>query len=134
MACPQQLELNPMKTLSKKSLELAFATPYVMSMRMLKLSTGDFPPSASDVNEFNRMWMEKAEAFSEAWMAMSAETLNQQQKFLGHLYQNPFALWSPIHSPIQSLHSTGKAGTKVLKKGLAPVHRKAVDNANRLSG
>lgn len=122
-----------MKSLPKKSLELAFATPYVMSIRMMRMATSGFPPSPEDTREFNRMWFEKIEAFGESWYEMSYELMKQNQKLMTSYSKLPFDPWAMTSFHMDSLHKSGKAGKKVLKKGLAPVHSKAVANAKRLT-
>lgn len=108
-----------------KSVELAVATPYVMSSRLTQFSGSGLQPSKADQREFNRMWTEKVSAFSEAWNAMFHEMLRQQQKLLlspAHYWFNPMTMWQ----------RTSTANEKIIGKGLAPIHRKAVANAHRL--
>lgn len=52
-----------------KVAEIAWAAPQVIAYRMFRLMSGGWPPDARDRREYRRMGQEKAEAFSQAWMA-----------------------------------------------------------------
>ena len=82
-------------------------------------------PSARDRREFERMGTEKVVAFWESMQAMGLEVAKAQQQYA------LFALshwWSPWVSP----WSAAASATRVLEKGLGPVHRRASANVRRL--
>ena len=66
--------------------------------------------AACDAAEFQRMYTEKIAAANEAWAAMAAQAL----------LENP---WLP----------SSAAAMRVLARGMAPIRRRAVANAKRLT-
>jgi len=82
-------------------------------------------PDARDRREFERMGTEKVLAFWESMSVMGLEMVKAQQEYA------LFAMrqwWSPWVSP----WSAASRATKVLEKGLGPVHKRASANARRL--
>ena len=74
------------------------------------------------------MGAEKFAAFGEAWTAMAAQAVLENQKLALSFMQS---LWFPwIRS--RPSRGTNQAALRILGKGLAPVHRRAVANAKRL--
>ena len=125
------MAIRKKSTFAKQSLELAIAAPQVMGLRMLQISLAGLPPSQRDSQEFYRMWTEKVAAFGESWNAMAMEMFFYQQSLwlaYASYWINP---WS--RSAQTSFSRAHTAGQKLLSKGLAPIHRRAVSNARRLS-
>jgi hypothetical protein len=82
-------------------------------------------PSAGDRREFQRMGTEKVLAFWESMNVMGLEMAKAQQQYaLLALRQ----WWSPWLSP----WSAAASASRVLEKGLGPVHRRASANVRRL--
>lgn len=84
---------------------LAMVAPQVIALRSLR---------AHDTREMQRMGTEKVQAFWESMGAMGVQMAK--------------ANWSLWMTPWQA----AAAASKVMEKGLAPVHRRAKANARRL--
>jgi hypothetical protein len=88
--------------------------------------------SQRDRREFSRMVNEKPAAYVEAWWAMTLQLVRVNQgliTLLMHAMVNPLS----VHSAASSLAQAQRAMMSVLDKGVAPVHRRVVMNAKRLS-
>jgi hypothetical protein len=99
-----------------RAAELSLAAPQVVALRSLRMH---------DSREMQRMGSEKVLAFWESLNAMGLQMAKANQEYA------LFAMrqwWSPWMTPWQVAAAAGK----VLEKGLAPVHRRAVANARRL--
>ena len=99
--------------------------PEVVALRSARMLAAGLNPSAADRRELRRMSTEKTLAFWESMNAMGWQVLRANQDYA------LFAMrqwWSPWLSPWQM----ASAASKVLEKGLAPVHRRAAANARRL--
>jgi len=99
-----------------KAAQLSFIAPQVVALRSLR---------THDRREMQRMGTEKVLAFWESMNAMGLQVAKANQEYA------LFAMrqwWSPWMTPLQMAN----AATKVLEKGLAPVHRRAAANARRL--
>ena len=108
-----------------KAAELSLAAPQVVAMRSARMLAAGVNPSARDRREFERMGTEKVLAFWESMNVMGLEMAKAQQRYA------LFALrqwWSPWVSP----WSVAASATKVLEKGLGPVHKRVSANARRL--
>lgn len=81
-----------------------------MAHRLSRMMQGS--PTARDRAELSRMVSEKTVAFQRAWLAMAQESMRVQ-------YQ-----WGT---------DWGAAWWAIFNKGLAPVQRRAIANARRLS-
>jgi len=129
--------------------EIAVAAPQVMAHRSARVARSGPTPTTADRKELTRMTQEKFEAFGESANAMAAE-----------LVKANLALWSSVVRAGRTLPSamrmpTARAGSRrsasrsalaaaavprivssavsrVIAKGLAPVHRRATANAKRL--
>lgn len=112
------------KPLPLQMAELAVAVPQVMGHRLTRLAMAGPNPSARDQREFQRMATEKAAAMGEAWFAMWMQGVATQQRL---------ALAAVTGLAMPSTAALTRAGLGVLGHGLAPVHRRAVANAKRLS-
>jgi len=115
--------------------ELSLAVPQVVAHRVARMATAGPLPSARDRKEFHRMSDEKAAAFSESWSAMWWQGALAQQRFAMACMDTAFvgsntARQAALSSAAQQLAT---AGLGVLGHGMAPVHRRAVANAKRLS-
>jgi len=121
-------------SLSAKTAELAFAVPQVVAHRLLRMAHAGPHLSARDRKEFKRMVTEKTSAFGEAWNAMALQTMLANQALAASWLR---ALWVPSLARRPSAAAVAAdlqhAALGVLGKGMAPVHRKAVANAKRLS-
>jgi hypothetical protein len=120
--------------MSAKCIELAVAVPQVVAHRVARAALTGPIMSERDRREFQRMVSEKPAAFSQAcwgmalqmWRANLELTLSMSRVFFTPFLLNP-------RSAASIAAQTQKAAMAVLGKGLAPVHRKAVLNAKRLS-
>lgn len=126
--------------------ELMMAAPQVVAHRVGRLAAAGHTPSARDRREFHRMGAEKVAAFQESWAAMGMHAWRQQAQFAQAL----MGLWTTwMRAAGNPMHPTAlAAGAQALGRsashlhhlalgvageGLAPVHRRAVANARRLS-
>ena len=113
--------------------ELSLAVPQVIAHRLARMALAGATPSARDRREFALMHEEKISAVCESWAAMTAEVTqahNQMAMSMLRSFFTPWdaASWAPAFGPTQ-LHS---ATFGLLGKGLAPIHRRATENAKRL--
>ena len=122
------------KSLAAQSLALGVAAPQVIAQRVARMALAGASPSARDRKEFHRMGMEKITAVNEAWAAMALETFLANQKMTLSFMQS---FWFPWAYPRSSLRSASRqvndAALGILGKGMAPIRRRAVANAKRLS-
>jgi hypothetical protein len=102
--------------LSGQAFELSLAAPLVIAQRMSRMMAAGPALSARDRREFSLMGTEKVLAFQQACAAMWTQALFSQ-----------FALARSMPTMMS------REALKVMSAGLAPVHRKAVANAKRLS-
>lgn len=126
--------LKTATTLGRKTMETAMAAPQVVAHRMGRMATAGASPSRRDQKEFTGMVAEKQQAFVQSWMAMATQTLRLQQQIWSSLWTVGLTPWS--RKPAASLAAARRvqsAAVSIAEKGLAPVHRKAVSNAKRLS-
>jgi hypothetical protein len=108
-----------------KAAELSLAVPQVVAMRTARMLAAGANPSARDRRELERMGTEKVLAFWESMNVMGLEVAKAQQRYA------LFAMrqwWSPWVSP----WSMAASATRILDKGLGPVHKRASANARRL--
>jgi len=122
------------RSLAAKAAELAFAVPQVVAHRVTRMALSSPNPSPRDRREFVRMVAEKNDAFGESWRAMAAQAALANQALAASFFRSFLAAAAgkkpSAAATAKQLH---KAALGVLGKGLAPVHRKAVANAKRLS-
>jgi hypothetical protein len=79
------------------------------------------------------MGAEKAAAFAESWNAMARQTHEANPTLASSFLR---AFWAPARaqeSAKSAARQVGRAVTAIVRAGLAPVHRRAVANAKRLS-
>ncbi|MBS1222431.1 MAG: hypothetical protein H6R23_2051 [Proteobacteria bacterium] len=118
---------------ARQAAELAVAAPQVIALRLARLALAGPTPSARDRREFQRMGAEKAAAFAESWNAMAQQALEATPTLALSFLR---AFWSPAHARSSATAVTrqvSRAALGMVRKGLAPVHRRAVANAKRLS-
>ena len=126
---------RPRKTppLARQAAELAVAVPQVIVHRLTRLALAGPAPSARDRREFRRMGAEKAAAFAESWNAMAQQALEATPALALSCLR---AFGSPARAKASAQSATrqvGRAVAAIVQAGLAPVHRRAVANAKRLS-
>ncbi len=109
--------------LARQVAELALAAPQVVAHRTARMAGAGVAPSRRDQAEFVRMGSEKLEAFHQSWSAMWA---------MGWTAQLEFAA-AATTATSRALAAASSSAMEVLSAGLAPVHRRAVSNARRLS-
>jgi hypothetical protein len=118
----------------KQAAELAIAVPQVVAHRMTRMALAGPQPQSSDRREFKLMSDEKTAAFNESWIAMARQALAAQQALSLSMFDS--LMWSPLRG-LPSAGTVAKqmnnAAMGVLSQGMAPVHRRAVANARRLS-
>ena len=120
--------------LTRKTAELGVAAPLVIAHRLTRLALAGHAPSIRDRREFTLMSSEKTAAFYESWNAMFSQSIRIQQEITASIWRSLWLYWlnttsSAVLPKIDLPHAT----LRVLSKGMAPVHRRAVANAKRLS-
>ena len=121
------------RSVARKTTELAVAAPQVVAHRLTQMALAGVTPSARDRKEFRGMGAEKVAAFAESWSAMASEAFRANQKIGLALLAS---LWSPAAGRKAAKSVARQANNAVLgivEKGMAPIHRRAVANAKRLS-
>ncbi|WP_298831081.1 polyhydroxyalkanoate granule-associated phasin [uncultured Piscinibacter sp.] len=122
------------KSIAAKTAQLSVAVPQVVSHRVTRMAIAGTPMSKRDREEFKRMVDEKKVAFTEALVAMAAQTARANQALAMSMLRS---FWFPSlrrgPSPLALAAQLQGAALGVLAKGIAPVHRKAVANAKRLA-
>jgi hypothetical protein len=125
--------------------EIAVAAPQVVAHRTARMARSGPTPTTADRKELTRMTQEKFEAFGESASAMAAEIVKANLALWPSVVRAgwtlPSAMWMPT-ARAGSRRSASKstlaaaavssAASRVLAKGLAPVHRRATGNAKRL--
>jgi hypothetical protein len=103
-------------SLATQSLELWWAAPQVIAMRLMGMAAAGNKPTARDQAEMFRMGSEKVLAFSQSLMAMWS------------------AWWlMPLRFGMNPRSGAQHAAIHLLGESLAPIHRTAVANARRLA-
>ncbi len=122
------------KLLAAQAAEMTMAVPQVVAHRVARMALAGHTPSERDREEFDLMSSEKSAAFLESWQAMTVQAMRANQALSMSFFR---ALWSPTTVGKLSMCSmtaqVHNAAIGVLGKGMAPVHRRAVANAKRLS-
>jgi hypothetical protein len=114
--------------------ELSWAVPQVVAHRLTRIAMAGSSPSPRDRREFKLMTAEKNDAFNESWTAMTAQALHVQQALVTSLLCS-FGSSPPAGTPSATATAMNwhDAAIGVLRRGMAPVHRRAVANAKRLA-
>lgn len=115
----------PAHSLAAQTAALALAVPQVVSHRMGRMALAGPQPSARDQREFMRMGHEKTAAFFESWWAMGWQVMRLQQQAWMSMFGVGRSPWTG--------QGAQRAMAGILGTGLAPVSRRAVANAKRLS-
>ena len=122
------------KLLAAQDAELTMAVPKVMAHRLTRMALAGHTPSERDRKEFDLMSSEKSAAFLESWQAMAVQSMRANQALSMSFFR---AFWSPSMTEKLSMSNITaqmqNAAIGVVGKGMAPVHRRAVANAKRLS-
>ncbi|GAB3743811.1 hypothetical protein [Lysobacter olei] len=114
---------HPSQRLARQMTELAFAAPQVVAQRTSRMAVAGTLPTGRDHAEFVRMGTEKMHAFYQSWSAMWMAA-----------WMAPFELAKATTlAPASAFALASRSAMGVMSAGLAPVHRKAVANAKRLS-
>jgi hypothetical protein len=122
------------KSLTVKSVELAFSVPQVFAHRVTRMALAGPKLSNRDRKEFQIMVMEKHAAFVQAWSGMAMQAFRATQAFMASILRFFFTPFSYRKlSATSTATQVQDAAIGVLGKGLAPIHRRAVSNARRLA-
>jgi hypothetical protein len=129
-----------------KVAELAIAAPQVIALRTARMLAAGAHPHARDRREFMRMGTEKVQVFWESMRAISEQMYktNQEWTFLAMrrwsaAWMSPWSLLTNWAVPLRGLGSSAtqkrlqNSTSKMIEKGLTPVHKRAAANARRLS-
>lgn len=108
------------KSLAAQSMALGFAVPQVIAHRMARMG---------DHKEMHLMGSEKIAAAAEAWNAMAAQAIVENQKLALSMMQS---FWFPWMRRSSASRQLSDAALSILGKGMGPVSRRAVANAKRL--
>ncbi|WP_244306875.1 polyhydroxyalkanoate granule-associated phasin [Azotobacter salinestris] len=118
---------------SRQATELAVAVPLVVAQRMARMAMAGSTLTARDRREFQLMGAEKLAAFGESWMAMYLQMFHANQELAFSLMK----AWNPMLAGkdawFKSAQAVQSAMLDILGKGMAPLHKRAVGNARRLS-
>jgi hypothetical protein len=121
-------------TVAIQATELAVAVPLVVAHRLSRMALAGSKPTIRDHREFALMSTEKMAAFCESWNAMFSQSLRIQQDIVASMWRSFWFPWlnSRSFSVLPKIDLPHTA-LRVISKGMAPVHRRAVANAKRLS-
>ena len=112
------------KTAFAMATEMAVAVPLVMTERLLRMVLAGSSPSKRDPTESNRMYTEKAKAFTESWYAMTSAVIAVNRELASSFFRPFDAL---------SLDTFQTTVSNVADEALAPFHRTTTDNVVRLA-
>jgi len=130
-----QLDRKKNKSISLQSAELAEAVPQVLSNRIAQIASPGLQPSMEDIVELNRMWSEKMLATVASWSEINSECLCYQEKVMEATAKSSSNPWMmPQAFLVSSMMFAPSAVMGILGRGLEPVHKVAMANAERLAG
>jgi hypothetical protein len=111
--------------------EMSVTAPQVIALRSARMLNAGAFPSARDQREFLRMFEEKAEALADSITAMSLQLFAMNQSIAASFFRMP---WNPPVSPWAALRTARgrKSFSRLVAKGVAPIHRRVTANAVRL--
>ena len=119
--------------ISRQFSELYTAVPQVVAHRVARMAVAGLMPGSDHWQETWLMSSEKVSAFNESWLAMWSQVLRSQQEIaLASMRDFGSPSWG-MQSVGQSVQAMQSAALGVVGQGLAPVHRRALANAKRLS-
>ena len=113
--------------------ELYAAVPQVVAQRMALLAAPMLRPGINPWQETVMMSSEKVSAFNESWLAMWSQALRSQHEITAASMRGWGSPGWGIDSVGQSVQAIQSAALGVMGHGLAPVHRRALANAKRLT-
>ena len=127
-----------------KLAELAVAVPQVVAIRTSRMLAAGANPGAVDRAEFSQMSNEKVHAFWESMVGMATQTAKSNQQYLRTAAQTWLRMWTtpwwlgakPAFSPFAFMPSRRQqnvAAGRLVAAALAPVHKRAIENATRLT-
>ncbi len=142
--------------IARQAGDIAMSAPVVVAQRLTRIAQSGASPTARDLQEMHRMTAEKVSAFGEAWTAMTWRLAQANWSFAQTMLRTWWApargAWLPFgpaqHGLPGRLPTLPLASTRALKagadhlhhtamqvagKGMAPVRRRVVANAKRLS-
>jgi uncharacterized membrane protein len=114
-------------------MELALSVPQVLAHRIIRMALAGSHLSDRDRKEFQIMLSEKHAAFEQAWSDMAMHAFRANQAFAVFMFPLFFTPLSYTRAAASAAAQVQNAAISMLGKGLAPIHRKAVSNARRLS-
>lgn len=118
--------------LGKQLTELAFSAPQVVMHRTSRMASTRL--SARDRTEFARMGNEKVVAFYQSWASMWTAAVAAQYELARACSSAALAFATQGPATVGATAAAmSQAATRVVSAGVAPVHKKAVANAKRLS-
>jgi hypothetical protein len=120
------------RSLTTKAIEISLAVPQVVAHRVTRMALAGPVPSDRDRREFKLMIDEKHSAFVQAWSNMSIQALRANQAIAASMLRSLLRPWT-VASAASVAAQVQASMVDVLSTGLAPVHRKAMANARRLS-
>ncbi|PWV64725.1 polyhydroxyalkanoate granule-associated phasin [Plasticicumulans acidivorans] len=116
--------------LYSRLLALWSAVPTVVAIRVERMLTAGPLPSRRDQREFERMGMEKLDAFHESWLALMAQ---YHQECLRLALRPWWWLGPQPHAVTAAGEDISHALFTIVDHALAPIERRASANARRLS-
>ena len=125
---------------STKVAETLQASGVVIESRSRTIATASSNPLAGDYNELGRMIPEKVAAFSQAGMAafgdlqaLQLEAVAQWQQMMGIAMRGRAATAAETAAMTTRSARMTRRATGAAAKALAPIHRTATGNAERLA-
>ena len=119
------------KTFPFQLMEVSMAAPQVIAYRLLQMVMAGPLPSVRDNKELVRMWLEKAAAYNESCSTIAHEMILYQQKIWVSSLHQWFVLWTT--GSLRPWHRQNNTfWENILSRGLSPIHRRTVANAQRL--
>lgn len=137
-----------------KMWELGVAVPQVMAHRTARIAAAGHMPNERDRKEFARMGQEKVQAFAESWSAMAMQMTTFNLQFASLAARQLWSAWAALpqlmlagspdrimktQATLLRTMTSGADGkqlsdsfSRVMARGLAPVHRAATANVRRL--
>jgi hypothetical protein len=120
--------------LAAQAFEVSLAVPQVVANRLSRMAAAGLAPNARDREEFLLMGAEKVAAFYQSWANMWWQAVRMQFEVAQSFGASALGAWAGNRALSPWTTKTSAASTtRLLSAGLAPVHRKVVGNARRLS-
>lgn len=120
--------------LVSETVQIATSAPIVMALRLTRMGFAGHTPSARDRREFHLMGTEKVAAFQESWIAMATKAFEVNQQFANAWMKSMLTpWWLPRPGVSAFAKQWTEASMAVLGHGAAPLRRRSVANARRLT-